>query len=216
PNGGKIIIRSENFSREGAPFQRIIIFDNGHGIPREAQSKLFRPFFTTKPNGTGSAWQSFKKSSFSTAAMWTPSIAPKAAPPLSLRYLSAPAAQKQYNESKAHLREVSLVSALGGSPCEITLCATHSAWLYLPCFSAYPSAHNSRIPSSLAPAIPSRTPLAKLESKRKTRQNPRRSTPTTTSSQRKPTYPSWALLPFNRTKPLLNRIPMPTKLAKQR
>jgi len=53
PNGGKIIIRSENFSREGAPFQRIIIFDNGPGITREAQSKLFRPFFTTKPNGTG-------------------------------------------------------------------------------------------------------------------------------------------------------------------
>src|SRR5215467_14539665 len=53
PNGGKIIIRSENFSRESAPFQRIIIFDNGPGITREAQSKLFRPFFTTKPNGTG-------------------------------------------------------------------------------------------------------------------------------------------------------------------
>jgi signal transduction histidine kinase len=53
PNGGKIIIRSENFSREGAPFQRIIIFDNGPGITREAQTKLFRPFFTTKPNGTG-------------------------------------------------------------------------------------------------------------------------------------------------------------------
>lgn len=53
PNGGKIIIRSENFSREGAPFQRIIIFDNGPGFTREAESKLFRPFFTTKPNGTG-------------------------------------------------------------------------------------------------------------------------------------------------------------------
>lgn len=53
PNGGKIIIRCENFSREGAPFQRIIIFDNGPGITREAESKLFRPFFTTKPNGTG-------------------------------------------------------------------------------------------------------------------------------------------------------------------
>ena len=53
PNGGKVIIRSENFSREGAPFQRITIFDNGPGIPRDAQPKLFRPFFTTKPNGTG-------------------------------------------------------------------------------------------------------------------------------------------------------------------
>jgi len=53
PNGGKIIIRCENFSRDSVPFQRIIIFDNGPGIPREAESKLFSPFFTTKPNGTG-------------------------------------------------------------------------------------------------------------------------------------------------------------------
>ena len=53
PNGGKVIIRSENLRRDAAGYQRITIFDNGPGISREAMPKLFRPFFTTKPNGTG-------------------------------------------------------------------------------------------------------------------------------------------------------------------
>jgi PAS domain S-box-containing protein len=53
PNGGKVILRGENFQRDGHAFQRITVFDNGPGIPRDVQPKLFRPFFTTKPNGTG-------------------------------------------------------------------------------------------------------------------------------------------------------------------
>jgi len=53
PNGGKVIIRSENLQRDGAGYQRITIFDNGPGISRDVLPKLFRPFFTTKPNGTG-------------------------------------------------------------------------------------------------------------------------------------------------------------------
>jgi PAS domain S-box-containing protein len=53
PNGGKVLIRSENLKREGLGYQRITIFDNGPGISRDALPKLFRPFFTTKPNGTG-------------------------------------------------------------------------------------------------------------------------------------------------------------------
>ncbi|HWZ97039.1 MAG TPA: ATP-binding protein [Candidatus Dormibacteraeota bacterium] len=53
PNGGKVIVRSENLQREGQGYQRITIFDNGPGISRDALPKLFRPFFTTKPNGTG-------------------------------------------------------------------------------------------------------------------------------------------------------------------
>src|SRR5262249_50438001 len=52
-NGGKVIIRSENLQRDGAGYQRITIFDNGPGIPRDVLPKLFRPFFTTKPNGSG-------------------------------------------------------------------------------------------------------------------------------------------------------------------
>lgn len=53
PNGGKVLIRSENLKREGLGYQRITIFDNGTGIARDVLPKLFRPFFTTKPNGTG-------------------------------------------------------------------------------------------------------------------------------------------------------------------
>jgi PAS domain S-box-containing protein len=53
PNGGKVILRGETFQRDALPFQRLIFFDNGPGIPRDLQSKLFRPLFTTKPNGTG-------------------------------------------------------------------------------------------------------------------------------------------------------------------
>jgi len=53
PNGGKVILRGEHFQRDGHTFQRITVFDNGPGISRDVHAKLFRPFFTTKPNGTG-------------------------------------------------------------------------------------------------------------------------------------------------------------------
>jgi len=53
PNGGKVILRGEHFQRDGHTFQRITVFDNGPGITRDVHAKLFRPFFTTKPNGTG-------------------------------------------------------------------------------------------------------------------------------------------------------------------
>ena len=32
---------------------RIVIQDNGHGIAVDVQKKIFIPFFTTKPHGTG-------------------------------------------------------------------------------------------------------------------------------------------------------------------
>jgi PAS domain S-box-containing protein len=52
-SGGKVLVRGEVVSGEELGFQRITIFDNGPGIAREALPKLFRPFFTTKANGTG-------------------------------------------------------------------------------------------------------------------------------------------------------------------
>jgi two-component system sensor histidine kinase HydH len=52
-NGGRVILRGEVVKSEDAGYQRIIIFDNGPGISSAVRAKLFRPFFTTKANGTG-------------------------------------------------------------------------------------------------------------------------------------------------------------------
>jgi len=53
PNGGRVILRGELDGAESGVSQRITIFDNGPGIAPGALRKLFRPFFTTKANGTG-------------------------------------------------------------------------------------------------------------------------------------------------------------------
>lgn len=52
-NGGRVVIRGEMIRGEESGLERITILDNGPGIPAEALAKLFRPFFTTKANGTG-------------------------------------------------------------------------------------------------------------------------------------------------------------------
>ena len=50
---GRVILRGE-IDRSGAlQGQRISIADNGTGIPPEALTKIFMPFYTTKANGTG-------------------------------------------------------------------------------------------------------------------------------------------------------------------
>jgi PAS domain S-box-containing protein len=51
-NGGRVLLRGE-IGGDNNAFQRITIFDNGPGIPPAVVAKLFRPFFTTKANGTG-------------------------------------------------------------------------------------------------------------------------------------------------------------------
>jgi nitrogen-specific signal transduction histidine kinase len=47
-----VILRGQLDSSEVGS-QRVLILDNGAGIPAESLPKLFRPFFTTKVNGTG-------------------------------------------------------------------------------------------------------------------------------------------------------------------
>jgi PAS domain S-box-containing protein len=51
--GGRVMVRGEVIRGEETGFQRITVMDNGAGIAAEALPKLFRPFFTTKANGTG-------------------------------------------------------------------------------------------------------------------------------------------------------------------
>ena len=51
--GGHVMVRGEVLQSEEAGSQRIIVSDNGPGIAAAALPKLFRPFFTTKANGTG-------------------------------------------------------------------------------------------------------------------------------------------------------------------
>jgi PAS domain S-box-containing protein len=48
-----VILRGQRSDSSDEASQRIQILDNGAGIPADSLSKLFRPFFTTKVNGTG-------------------------------------------------------------------------------------------------------------------------------------------------------------------
>lgn len=51
--GGRVLVRGEVIRGEELGYQRITVADNGPGIMKDALPKLFRPFFTTKTNGTG-------------------------------------------------------------------------------------------------------------------------------------------------------------------
>ena len=48
-----VILRGETVRSADEGFQRLRVLDNGAGIPADILPKLFRPFFTTKVNGTG-------------------------------------------------------------------------------------------------------------------------------------------------------------------
>ena len=52
-SGGFVVLQGERLNGSDSTVQRITICDNGPGISPPALANLFRPFFTTKPNGTG-------------------------------------------------------------------------------------------------------------------------------------------------------------------
>jgi len=52
-DGGQVVVRGDIVHGDEAEFQRIRVTDNGPGIDADVLPKLFRPFFTTKPKGTG-------------------------------------------------------------------------------------------------------------------------------------------------------------------
>ena len=54
--GGRLMIRTRDSQtwRDGTPGVRIVIADNGHGMPVHVRKRIFEPFYTTKGiNGTG-------------------------------------------------------------------------------------------------------------------------------------------------------------------
>ena len=51
--GGQVLLAGELVRADDSGSQRIRILDNGPGIENDALGKLFRPFYTTKADGTG-------------------------------------------------------------------------------------------------------------------------------------------------------------------
>jgi two-component system, NtrC family, sensor histidine kinase HydH len=53
PHGGVLTVNAARVLSDAGAQARIAVNDTGVGVPPEARSKVFQPFFTTKPTGTG-------------------------------------------------------------------------------------------------------------------------------------------------------------------
>ncbi|MFL5309154.1 MAG: GAF domain-containing protein [Myxococcales bacterium] len=53
PHGGVLTVSAARVLSDAGPQARIAVHDTGFGVPPDARSKIFQPFFTTKPTGTG-------------------------------------------------------------------------------------------------------------------------------------------------------------------
>jgi two-component system, cell cycle sensor histidine kinase and response regulator CckA len=61
PGGGTLVVSADNVTLTGTNsaalppgnYVRVIFADEGHGMPEELQQKIFDPYFTTKPGGSG-------------------------------------------------------------------------------------------------------------------------------------------------------------------
>jgi signal transduction histidine kinase len=54
PAGGTIRVRTSVVMRNGRPFGRLSVCDEGLGVPRALLPRIFEPYFTTKAEGEGS------------------------------------------------------------------------------------------------------------------------------------------------------------------
>jgi len=53
PMAGHVVIRGDKTEGAGRGMVRVVVADDGPGIPEDVLPKLFLPFYTTKPDGTG-------------------------------------------------------------------------------------------------------------------------------------------------------------------
>jgi PAS domain S-box-containing protein len=53
PGGGRVVVQGSAETFGQTELQQIRVQDNGPGIPQEVLPKIFRPFYTTKANGSG-------------------------------------------------------------------------------------------------------------------------------------------------------------------
>ncbi len=53
PNGGSLLIKTENTESDAGQFVRLTVSDTGTGMTNEVKERLFEPFFTTKEKGRG-------------------------------------------------------------------------------------------------------------------------------------------------------------------
>ena len=53
PEGGELIVRTSRVTRDASAFARVEIIDTGVGIPPEQLTQIFRPYVSSKRDGTG-------------------------------------------------------------------------------------------------------------------------------------------------------------------
>jgi two-component system sensor histidine kinase AtoS len=53
PGGGRVEVSMENDLSADPPVVRVRVADDGAGVPAQNRDRIFQPFFTTKPTGTG-------------------------------------------------------------------------------------------------------------------------------------------------------------------